>query len=91
MICTSKNLEKLQYISNQELIKLKCWCDSNELVINPAKSFILINPTSKLSNNTFILNYNSEPITRNQVVKYLGVSIDESLSWKNHIINLEKN
>jgi len=64
------------------------WCD--ELTVNPAKpSFILINPISKLGSDAFILNYNNESITRNQVVKNLGVTIDECLNWKNNIY-LEK-
>ena len=93
LVCSSNNLDDLQIISNNALDKLKCWCDSNELTINPSKStFILIRPNSKpkLVEDVITSYYNNtQIIIKTTVVKYLGVTLDDSLNFKNHLSALQ--
>ena len=92
LVCSSNNLDDLQIKSNNVLDKLKCWCDSNELTINPSKSsFMLIRPTSKPKSeeDVITLHYNNTQIIRTTVVKYLGVTLDDSLNFENHLSALQ--
>ena len=92
LVCSSNNLDDLQIISNNALDTLNRWCDSNELTINPSKStFILICPNSKpkLEEDVIILYYNITQIIKTTEVKYLGVTLDDSLNFKNHLSALQ--
>ena len=92
LVCSSNNLDDLQIKSNNVLDKLKCWCDSNELTINPSKSsFMLIRPTSKPKSeeDVITLHYNNTQIIRTTVVKYLGVTLDDSLNFENYLSALQ--
>ena len=92
LLCSSNNVDDLQIISNNALDKLNRWCDSNELTINPSKStFMLIRPNSKpkLEEDVITLYYNNTQIIRTTVVKYLGVTLDDSLNFKNHLSALQ--
>ena len=78
---------------NCELPNLSNWFNDNLLSLNPNKSnyIIFIGPRKKLPddpNKTIILN--NIAIKRVSNVKFLGVIIDEHLTWKSHI-NLVKN
>ena len=62
---------------NQELIKVKSWCDTNKLSLNLSKTnFMIIKPDN--DGNTITLEQRDN-------IKYLGVIIDEKLNWKYHI------
>ena len=93
LLCSSNNLDDLQIISHNALDKLNRWCDCNELTINPSKStFTLIRPNSKLKleEDVITLCYdNNMQIIRTTVVKYLGVKLNDSLNFKNHLSTLQ--
>jgi len=78
---------------NCELPNLSNWFNANFLSLNPNKSnyIIFTGPRNKLPedpNKSIILN--NIAIKRVSNVKFLGVIIDEHLTWKSHI-NLVKN
>ena len=82
----------LQIISNNTLHTLNRWSDSIELTINTSKStFILIcpNPKPKLEEDVITLYYNNTQIIKTTEVKYLGVTLDDSLNFKNHLSSLK--
>ena len=92
IVYSSNNLDDLQIISNNGLGKLNRSCDSNELTINPSKStFILIRPhlKPKLEEDIITLYYNNTQIIKTTVVKYRGVTFDDSLKFKNHLSALQ--
>ena len=92
LVCNTNNLDDSQIISNNALDKLNRWCDSNELTINPSKStFILIRPNlkPKLEYDVITLYYNNTQIIKTTVVKYLGVTLDDSLNFKNLLSALQ--
>lgn len=81
----------LQEQGNSELNKLKQWCDANELTVNPSKSTsLVIYPKLRTANNEIKFLYNNENISNCQYTKYLGITLDNQLNFKEHIKSLEK-
>ena len=83
---SGKNLKEVIEVVNTELIKIKHWFDSNKLVLNVNKTnFILFNDRG--SNIDISLKIDRMEIQRVKETKFLGIIIDNELSWKPHIIN----
>ena len=86
-----KDLNELEVVVNEELLKLCEWLNSNKLSLKVSKSnFVIFHPHQRELNrevNLKILDNNSELVSleRKTYVKYLGVLIDGNLSWKHHI------
>ena len=87
--CESDDLTLLTMKLNKELKRFKLWLDSNKLALNIGKTnFVLCHsPQKKLSGN-FQLKIGNKEIQRNEYVKFLGVLMDEHLSWKYHTVEL---
>ena len=92
IIYAEKDLNKLEVVVIEELLKLCAWLNSNKLSLNVSKSnFVIFHPYQRQLHrevNLKILDNNSEQLVsleRKTYVKYLGVLIDENLSWKHHI------
>ena len=91
LLCAEKDLNKLEVVVNEELLKLCEWLNSSKLSLNVSKSnFVIFHPYQRKLNrevNLKILDNNSELVSleRKTYVKYLGVVIDGNLSWKHHI------
>ena len=89
--CESENLQLLIRKVNRELKKVKLWLDSNKLALNIEKTNFVIfhSPRRKLpdfKNVKIVKQY----IQRCKYVKFLGVLMDEHLTWKFHITELCK-
>ena len=92
LLYAEKDLNKLEVVVNEELLKL-CEClNSNKLSLNVSKSnFLIFHPYQRKlyrEVNLKILDNNSEQLVsleRKTYMRYLGVLIDENLSWKQHI------
>ena len=87
-----KDLNKLEVVVNEELLKLCEWLNSSKLPLNVSKSnFVIFYPYQRKvcrEVNLKILYSNSEQLVsleRKTYVKYLGVLIDGNLSWKHHV------
>jgi hypothetical protein len=92
LLYAEKDLRKLEIIFNEELSKLCDWLDYNKLSLNSSKSnFVIFHPFQhKLDYevNIKIFDNNSKQLVtleRKTYVKYLGILIDNTLSWKYHI------
>lgn len=79
--------EQLVMSANEELTKLHQWCLSNRLTINTDKTHFMIF-TCKRHFNLPQLSINEYPICRTSSVKFLGVTYDDSMTFKFHINNL---
>ena len=72
---------------NSEQAKVKKWCDINKLSINMSKTNFMIIRSARKRDMEISLNISnsdgsSHALGRKQCIKYLGVIIDESLTWK---------
>ena len=87
LINTSINLNNDQnvVILNQELDKIYQWLNTNKLSLNISKTkFIIFAPKNKKVNNPLIT-INNLRINRVSDFNFLGVVVNEKLSWKSHI------
>ena len=87
---SESNLKILEALMNSELERGKEWCDVNKLSINMSKTnFMIIKSTRKKDMPVNIQIRNSDrmshPLVRKNHIKYLGVMIDDCVSWKYHI------
>ena len=86
------NLELLQSWVNCELNKINNWFSRNKLSLSYQKSNyvpVLINKVPQKSISApFPLTSNKALVERKKAVKYLGLYIDENLSWSSHIKEL---
>ena len=76
---------------NKELIKLYLWLNVSRLSLNIDKTnFIIFHPFNKPSKQNVTIKINKKALNEKECIKYLGVIIDSSLSWKHHILSLTK-
>ena len=80
---------------NSELEKVKEWCDVNKLSINTAKTNFMIITSTKEKDMSVNIQIRIKDGTyysliRKDHIKYLGVMIDDSISWKYHLIYLTR-
>ena len=89
--CESENLQLLIRKVNRELKKVKLWLDSNKLALNIEKTNFVIfhSPRRKLPDFKNV-KIGKQYIQRCKYVKFLGVLMDEHLTWKFHITELCK-
>ena len=90
VFASASNLKILEAVMNSELEKVKEWCDVNKLSIFMSKAnFMIIKSTRKKDMSVNIQIRNSDgtkhPLVRKNHIKYLGVMIDDCVSWKYHI------
>ena len=86
-----KNINIFEKMLNEELIKLNDWCRVDKLSINYKKSnFILFQPRQKRKTLKVNLKIDQTTIERVKETMFLGVIIDEALSWKSHITNIAR-
>ena len=78
---------------NEELIKINEWFSANKLSLNVGKTkFSLFHKSGKKCNIPSHLptsKINNHDIERVNTMKFLGVLLDDNLSWKEHIKYLE--
>ena len=84
-----KNLKSLEFTVNAEIFRVYNWLIANKLSLNIKKSnFVIFRPRQKKLNHQVNLkvfdHHNNSFISLEckNYVKYLGVLIDENLSWK---------
>ena len=78
---------------NDELQKINEWFISNKLSLNVKKTkYSFFHKPSKKDDIPLVLpklNINNSEIARTESIKFLGVLLDENLSWKTHIKYIE--
>ena len=89
LFLSHKNLDLLFTNMNNELYKISTWFKSNKLSLNVNKTkWSLFHPSSKkrlLPQTLPQLFIDDVTVKRENVTKFLGVLIDENISWKYHI------
>ena len=85
------SLISLEKKVNNELKKLNLWLNVNRLSLNIAKNnFVIFHPYNKPLKGSITIKILKKAIVEKSVIKYLGVTIDSTLSWKDHILNISK-
>ena len=81
--CSSSSPKTLESRINKEMDKVLTWFNVNKLTINLDKTSYMI-VTNKKINYNFNINFGNQLISKCTQAKYLGVIIDEKLTWKYH-------
>ena len=87
----SKDLSDLFRIVNEELRLVKKWLDSDKLSLNIDKTnYIIFHSSSINVSSGSDIRIGKNHIKRVKFVKFLGLLLDEHLSWKYHLSELSK-
>ena len=87
----SNSLQELERTINKELRKLYLWLNVNRLSLNIDKTnFLIFHPYNKPIRQHVTIKINKKAINEKEYIKYLGVLLDSSLSWKYQISSLTK-
>ena len=87
----SKDLFNLIKIVNKELRLVKKWLDANKLSLNIDKTnYIIFHSSSVNVLSGSDIKIGKKHIKRVKFVKFLGLLLDEHLSWKYHLSELSK-
>ena len=84
IFCSSTSLHDLQDTINWELDKLFVWFSVNRLSLNLGKTNYMLF-RSRPPDNELALKINNVVLPRVAATKFLGIIIDDKLSWKPHI------
>ena len=86
LLWSSKKLDTIESIINQELKLLVQWLQSNKLSLNETKAEVIVfrSPWKHLPREPDI-RINSYKLKLHSHIKYLGILIDEVLSWNKQI------
>ena len=89
ILISHRNLTELISIINRELSKVSSWFKCNKLSLNINKTNFMHFHTTR-TNETFLYNINIDnlPLEQKKHVKFLGITIDNHLTWNQHICNI---
>ena len=83
-LVSGNNLVDLQNIVNNDLANVVKWLNSNKLSLNVNKSNFILFSNKKVEHELNII-LDGKSLERVESTKFLGVIVDERLSWKQHI------
>lgn len=90
IIAKAKTLRELETILNGDLKNYSNWLSRNELIMNTKKTNYMVFKPGRRNYDEMDLIVNNTSLKRVHNTKYLGVTIDENLSWDNHIKQIKK-
>jgi hypothetical protein len=70
---------------------LNKWFKANQLTLNFDKTHYIHFVTKKDKSTKLMIGYNNKFVANTSSTKFLGMSLNETLSWDNHIGELAKN
>jgi len=89
VILSDMDMSKLFQRANTCLDNLFNWFCANKLSLNAKKThYMIIHPRDTKESTQYDLLINDTILTRVPHCKFLGISIDESLTWKRHVANI---
>ncbi len=81
---SSSSLSYLAGLINHELSILADWFKANKLSVNVGKTNFIVF-TKRRQQDVVNITLDGENIARKEVVKFLGVFVDQHLSWSEHV------
>lgn len=90
IVYSDLNMESLIRRLNLELLKLSNWFRANRLLLNLKKTNLIHfhSRTLSLPQGRDFVQIDNHKIEEVQSIKFLGIIIDEKLSWKNHVLKI---
>ena len=84
---SGSSLDDIFNVLNCELESISTWLRANKLVLNVSKSnyMIMTSPRNKILTNHYTLCIDGHVIEGVSEYKFLGVVIDDRMTWKKHI------
>lgn len=81
-----KSILDVENFANQDLTKIESWAKANKIKFNESKSKVLVITRKKKPNNEMINIYlNNKSLEQVEILKYLGIYIDNKLKFDYHI------
>ena len=92
ILYASKSIKTIETVLNHELKLASTWLCANKLSLNEDKTKLIIfhSRNKVLNENSISIKLNNKKLSLSKSVNYLGLSIDDCLSWNNHISNLSR-
>src|SRR3989442_7135846 len=90
LLFSSSNITSLMNTVNNELLHLADWFALNKLSLNISKTKYMIFKSINIDSLEMGILLNEKKISHVHTTKFLGVEIDDKLSWKKHIESIEK-
>ena len=89
-LCSHYDLQYLMNCVNNELPKLIQWFTTNKLSLNLSKTNYIVFRTRKkvIDDSICKLYIDNHLLERKATTKFLGIDIDQHLTWDNHISNI---
>ena len=84
LVISGNNLTDMVHVMNNALEKISLWCIFNKLTINPMKSLGMIISNKKIPSKVELW-LNGQLIKIVNSLKYLGIHLDNRLSFVNHL------
>ena len=86
LFISGKNIEELEILVNREMKCVQVWLEDNQLTLNLKKTnYVVFKSHKKQCKKELKIKLNEYVINKANNTKFLGVIIDEHLTWKNHI------
>ena len=86
---SDKDLYVIEQVLNSELNKIAIWLKANKLYMNVSKTQYMIFSGRKNQNHSVKLRIEGNQLTCVNKSKFLGVVIDNKLSWKDHVSHVK--
>jgi len=90
LLLSSEDIDSLIITINTELANLADWLALNKLSLNVSKTNYIVFSGQHIEPSKLVISLNGNTITRVNCTKFLGVEIDDQLSWKKHTASIEK-
>jgi hypothetical protein len=90
LMITSNNIETFETKVNNTLLLINKWAVKSKLSFNVNKTQCVLFTKNQKFNNPNII-FNGQTLDLKNSLKYLGLTIDSKLIWREHTLNLEIN
>ena len=90
LFISGKNIDHLEQTINTELDNIILWLKADKLSLNIKKTQFMLFSGFKKTKPSINLKIEGESISETVKSKFLGVIIDNKLSWKDHIAYIQE-